>query len=106
MLVECRNKLAYGNVGIITVQHVDIHILYLQTLQARQKLGTQRFGIAVGSMRSLIQNHHLLSNGAILYPLAQDFFAQTTAIDIACIEAVSAALEEIIEHDRGMGPRH
>src|SRR5579884_1614586 len=96
LLVERSYKLAHRNVRIITVQHVDIHIIGLQPRQALLQLADECLGIAVRSMRSLSQNHHLFTNTTIVHPVPKHLLARTATIDIGAVKTIPALLEEII----------
>src|SRR5690348_15298058 len=96
LFIEHGYKLAHRNVRIIAVQHVDIHIIGLQPRQALLQLADERLGITVWRMRSLIQNHHLLTDTTIFYPVSKHLLARTTGIDIGSIKAGATLLEEII----------
>src|SRR6266568_8958447 len=105
LFIEHGHKLAYRNVRIIAVQHVDIHVICLQPRQALLQLADECLGIAVRSMRSLIQKHHLFTGTTIFYPVSKHLLARTTSIDIASIKTSATMLEEIVEHHGSVRPR-
>src|SRR6266705_915295 len=96
LFIEHSYKLAHRNVRIIAVQHVDIHIIGLQPRQALLQLADECLGIAVRSVRSLSQNHHLLTDTPIVHPLSKYLLAQAAPIDIGAVKAITALLEEIV----------
>src|SRR5947199_9237265 len=96
LVIECAHKLAHRNVRIITVQHVDIHIVGLQSRQALLQLTDEGLGIAVRSMRSLSQNHYLFTDIPIVHPVSKHLLARTAIIDIGAVKTITAMLEEIV----------
>src|SRR2546428_4708173 len=96
LFIEYSHKLAHRNVRIITVQHVDIHVIGLQPRQALLQLADERLGIAVWSMRTLIQKHHLFTDTPIVHPVSKHLLARTATIDIGAVKTITALLEEIV----------
>ncbi len=96
LVVECSHKLAYRNIRIITVQHVDIHVIGLQPRQALLQLIDECLGIAVRRMRTLIQKHHLFTDTPIFHPVSKHLLARAATIAIGTVKAITALLEEIV----------
>src|SRR2546426_6641850 len=96
LFIEYSHKLAHRNVRIITVQHVDIHVIRLQPRQALLHLADECLGIAVRRMRTLIQNHQLFTDTTIFYPVSKHLLPHTAIIDIGAVKAITALLEEIV----------
>src|SRR5438034_6708268 len=55
-------------------------------------------------MRTLIQKHHLFTDTTIFYPVSKHLLAHTGIIDIGAVKAITALLEEIVQHYGGIRP--